>query len=87
MSLSYYASTLMKEVEIWIRKFTAQLIPVHELATKFGLNDCRLHPFLYAFSGKDDASFFYGIGKSKVLKQHQKLDCTILAHYGEDNNY
>ena len=48
---------------------------------------CWRHPFLHAFSGKDDTNFIYDIGKTKVLKIRHQLNCKSLAPYGDDNNY
>ena len=81
--LTYYASTLLKDVELWVKKSSDHWIPVHDLASRLGPEDCTLQPFIYAFSGKDDTNFIYGIGKTKMLKCRHQVDCQAIASYGE----
>ena len=81
--LTCYASILLKDIELWVKKSIDHWIPVHELANQLGPDDCKLQPFVYAFSGKDDTNFNYGIGKTKMLKCRDQLDCEALALYGE----
>ena len=73
--LTFYASTLLKNIELWVKKSVDHWVPVHELANQLGPDDCKLQPFVYAFSGKDDTNFIYGIGKTKMLKCRHQLDC------------
>lgn len=85
--LTYYASTLLKDVELWVKKSPDHWVPVHDLASRLGPEDCKLQPFIYAFSGKDDTNFIYGIGKTKMLKCPHQLDCETIASYGETSDF
>lgn len=85
--LTYYASSLLKDVELWVKKSADHWVPVHELAKHLGPDDCRLQPFLHAFSGKDDTNFIYGIGKTKILKCRHHLDCDVISSYGETDDF
>jgi len=85
--LTYYASTLLKDVELWVKKSPDHWVPVHDLASRLGPEDCKLQPFIYAFSGKDNTNFIYGIGKTKMLKCRHQLDCETIASYGETSDF
>ena len=85
--LTYYASTLLKGVELWMRKSANHWVPVHDLVSRLSPEDCKLQPFIYAFSGKDDTNFIYGIGKTKMLKCRHQVDCQTIASYGETEDY
>ena len=47
----------------------------------------KLHPFLHAFSGKDNTVFIYDIGETRILKIRHQLNLKALALYGYDDNY
>ena len=49
-------------------------IPIHEIAIALGPKDCKLQPFLHAFSGKDGTSFLHGVGKSKLLRHRKSVE-------------
>lgn len=41
-------------------------------------------PLFHAFSGKDDTSFLYGLGKKKLWKSLQQIDAIPLRTFAED---
>ncbi len=81
--LLHYVSQLDKDVEVWVKRETSEYVPVHELSQSLGPRYCRLLPFVHAFSGKDDVSSLYGIGKCKMLKLADNVDTAALASIGE----
>ena len=81
--LLYYSNTLLKDVQLWIQKADDCWIPLHEVAARLGTDDCKLQPFLYAFSGKDDCCSLFNVGKSKILNVRHRLDTQVLAEYGD----
>ena len=67
----YNCCTIPALKEIWVRTDPDTFIPIHDIDTSLGKDKCLEIPFSHAFSGKDDTSFIYGLGK-KSFGSHCK---------------
>lgn len=76
--LLYYSAVKIPGEEIRVWREESQYFPVHLLAKNLGASDCRLQPLLHAFSGKDDVSSLYGVGKATFHKARKRVDCSAL---------
>lgn len=83
LTLLYYSNTQLKNVQLLIQKAENCWIPLHEVAAKLGTDSCKLQPFLYAFSGKDDSCSLFNIGKSEIPNVRHRLYTKVLAEYGK----
>ena len=61
-------------------------IPVHDISKSLGKDVCMLLPFFHAFSGKDDTSFLYGLGKKKLWKALPLINAVPFRTFAEDLN-
>ena len=80
----YYSNALLKDVQLWIQKADNCWIPIQEVAAVLGTDYCKLQPFLYAFSGKDDSCSLFSVGKSKIFNVRHGLNTEVLGEYGKN---
>ena len=81
--LLYYSAVMFPGIEIWMWREDKAYFPIHKLAKKLvSTIASKLQPFLHAFSGKDDTSFLYGVGKTKFLNASNTVDCSCLCEFG-----
>ena len=74
---------MITEVELWFGRGERQYFPIHKLLYFLVIEDLKLHPLINAFSGKDDTSFLFSVGKTTMLKAKNKLDCSPLKVGGD----
>lgn len=79
----YYCAKYPAISELWVRTDIDMFIPIHQIAASLGKEKCMLLPYFHAFSGKDDTSFIYGLGKKKLWKALTHIDTKPLEVFAE----
>lgn len=80
----YYCAKTPSVKELWVRTDSDSYVPVHQIAACLGKNKCLTLPYFHAFSGKDDTSFIYGLGKKKLWKSLAFINAEPLQLFAED---
>ena len=80
----YYCVVSTSLTNVWVRTDPETFIPISDIVRSLGKDKCILLPFFHAFSGKDNTSFFYGLGKKKLWKCLGQIPLNPLKLFAED---